>query len=96
MQDKEMEYIEKSVLVVPNSIFYLPAIHAYAGKLASDIGFKKDVVEKILLALEEAVTNVVKHAFEPDEKASYQIIFEPMPSGIRIIIKDKGNHEGRP
>ncbi len=44
----------------------------------------------ILLALEEAVVNVVKHSFEPDEIASYQLIFEPTASGIRIIVKDKG------
>ncbi len=84
------EQIDKSTLVVPNSLFFLSGIHAYAAAITGALGFDRDGVNKILLALEEAVTNVVKHAFEPDEKATYQIMFEPLPSGIRIIIKDKG------
>jgi len=44
----------------------------------------------LLIALEEAIANVVKHAFEPGEKAGYQVIVDPITAGIRIIIKDKG------
>ena len=79
-----------STLIVPNDISYLPAIQAYAREIAENIGFQKMDVQMMLLALEEAIVNVVKHAFEPSEKATYQIIFEPISSGLRIIIKDKG------
>jgi serine/threonine-protein kinase RsbW len=44
----------------------------------------------ILLAVEEAVVNVIEHAFEPAEKASFQIIIEPSTTGLKIIVKDKG------
>ncbi|MDD5009528.1 MAG: GNAT family N-acetyltransferase [Syntrophorhabdaceae bacterium] len=79
-----------STLIVPNDIAYLPAIQAYAREIAENIGFQKMDVQMMLLALEEAIVNVVKHAFEPSEKATYQIILEPVSSGLRIIIKDKG------
>jgi len=72
-----------STLIVPNDISYLPAIQAYAREIAENIGFQKMDVQMMLLALEEAIVNVVKHAFEPSEKATYQIIFEPVSSGTQ-------------
>jgi anti-sigma regulatory factor (Ser/Thr protein kinase)/GNAT superfamily N-acetyltransferase len=81
---------ERSVLAVPNDIGYLPAIQAYAGEIAGKLGFNRSDTAKILLALEEAVVNVVEHAFEEGEKESYEVIFETVTAGVRIIIKDKG------
>ncbi len=88
-------YIESSMsgastLIIPNDLTYLSAIQAYAGEVAKRTGFQQTDVQMILLALEEAVVNVVKHAFEHDEEATYQITFKPMQSGLEIIIKDKG------
>ena len=81
---------ERSTITVPNDLGYLPAIQAYAGGIAGKLGFNEADTAKILLALEEAVVNVVEHAFEAGEKESYEIIFEPVTGGIRIIVKDKG------
>ncbi|MBA4417341.1 MAG: hypothetical protein C0392_05460 [Syntrophus sp. (in: bacteria)] len=82
--------IEKSTLIVPNDLAYLPAIHAYAGEVTKRIGFEQSDIDKIMLALEEAVVNVVEHAFDEEEQESYEIIFEPVATGIKIIVKDKG------
>ena len=82
--------IRTSYLTVPNDLSYLPAIQAFAAEFAQALGFQKSEIQMTLLALEEAVVNVVKHAFEPDEIATYQIVFEPMTLGLKIIIKDKG------
>jgi anti-sigma regulatory factor (Ser/Thr protein kinase) len=81
---------ETSCLTVPNNLSYLTAILAYAEGVAGIVGFRESETRLILLALEEAVANVIEHAFEPDEKASYQVIFEPLSSGLKIIVKDKG------
>ncbi len=79
-----------SRLVVPNNLLYLSAIQSYASEVAGKLGFQKHDIERIMLALEEAVVNVVKHSFEPGEKATYEIIFECMTAGLKIRIKDKG------
>ena len=84
------KYLEKSYLTIPNDLSFLAAIQAYTSEVAKAIGFQKSDIQMMLLALEEAVVNVVKHAFDPDEKATYQIILEPMSSGLKIIVKDKG------
>jgi serine/threonine-protein kinase RsbW len=81
---------QSSTITVPNDISYLPAIQAYAWEIAKQLGFQKMDIQMMLLALEEAIVNVVKHAFEPSERATYQVIFEPISSGLKIIIKDKG------
>ena len=81
---------ERSTITVPNDLGYLPAIQAYAGGIAGKLGFNESDTAKILLALEEAVVNVVEHAFEAGERESYEVIFEPVTAGIRIVVKDKG------
>lgn len=82
--------LENSCLTLPNNLSFLPAILSYTEGVAELVGFKKSEIQLILLALEEAVANVVEHAFGADEKASYQLIFEPLSSGLKIIVKDKG------
>ncbi len=77
-------------LTVPNDLSYLPGIQAFAAEFARMAGFEASEIQMTLLALEEAVVNVVKHSFEPDEIATYQLIFEPTTAGIEIVVKDKG------
>jgi serine/threonine-protein kinase RsbW len=90
MEYLKKAYMEKSAITVPNDLSYLSAVQAYAEEVARSVGFQRSDIQMTLLALEEAMVNVVKHAFDEHEKAAYQIIFEPITSGLKIIIKDKG------
>ncbi len=86
-----MEHLpENSTLTVPNDLFYLPAIQAFVSEVAEKAGLGKRDITMLLVALEEAIVNVVEHAFEPDEKATFQVIVMPGNSGITVVIKDKG------
>ncbi|HEY3275505.1 MAG TPA: ATP-binding protein [Syntrophorhabdaceae bacterium] len=78
-----------SSLTVTSELSYLPAIQAFAREFARETGFGSNDQEMIVLALEEAVTNVIEHAFESTEQ-SFQIIFEPSAGGMEIIVKDMG------
>ncbi|MDD3846963.1 MAG: GNAT family N-acetyltransferase [Syntrophorhabdaceae bacterium] len=82
--------IESSSLTIPNDLAYLPAIQAFLSEVMGRCGYNERDTTMVLIALEEAIVNVVKHAFEPGEKASYQVIVDPITAGIRIIVKDKG------
>ena len=77
-------------LTVPNDIKFLPVIIANVSKIAELMGFGKDAISKIELGTEEAVANVLKHAFEPGEKTVFNVIMEPMMLGLKIIIKEDG------
>ncbi len=78
-----------SSLTVTSELSYLPAIQAFAREFARETGFGGNDQEMIVLALEEAVTNVIEHAFESGEQP-FQIIFKPSTGGIEIIVKDMG------
>jgi len=82
--------LRKSTLALPNETSCLPAVQAFAREIAQYIGFNKGDTEKILLALEEATTNVIEHAFEEGEETTFEVSFEPLSTGLKIIIKDKG------
>ncbi len=79
-----------SELSIPNDISYLPAIHAYAERVADQCGFGERDKTMILLAIEEAVTSVIEHAFECGEKAAFTILFECASTCLSIAIRDKG------
>jgi anti-sigma regulatory factor (Ser/Thr protein kinase) len=81
---------EQSQLTVPNDLSYLSAIQAYVAEIGKKIGFEQEELLQIHLGVEEAVTNVIKHAFDPREKATFHIICQPLPIGLRIIIKERG------
>ena len=81
---------ENSILTVPNDLLYLPAIQAFVSEVADKGGFSRRDTTMRLTAIEEAVVNVVRHAFEPDEKVTFQVIVAPGNSGITVIVKDKG------
>ncbi len=77
-------------LEVPNDIRYLPIILGNVSGIADMTGFKKGDISAIELGTEEAVSNVIKHAFNPDEKVYFSVIIQPETLGLRIIIKEKG------
>jgi len=55
------------------------------------VGFAGDDISRIELAVEEAVSNVVQHAFlDDDEPGAFDIGCEQVTLGLRIIIREKG------
>ena len=81
---------EYSKLSVPNDISYGSVVGAYVVSVAIKIGFKQDEQQMIELGVDEAFTNVVEHAFEPEEDATFDIICERIPLGLKVAIQDKG------
>jgi len=77
-------------LTIPNDLSYIPIARLCVSEAARKFGFPQESLFKIELALEEAASNVVQHAFEVSEDNTFDIICERIPSGMRIIIKEKG------
>ncbi len=68
----------------------LPAVLAYIHEVAGKAGFAGDDLQRIQIAAEEAVTNIIKHAFEPGQKETFDVICEEVPLGFRIVIRERG------
>ena len=85
-----MSGLDSLKLTVPNDLSYLDIALSFIRETAAKFGFEKTELGQIELAGEEAVTNVIKHAFEKGEHSSFDIICERIPLGIKVVIKDKG------
>lgn len=77
-------------LIIPNDLAFLPIAISFVRENAVMIGFDDQATKDIELAAEEAVSNVIQHAFSPGEKEEFSIICEPTTLGLKIVIKDKG------
>jgi len=77
-------------LTIPNDFSYLPIVLTCVRETAQKFGFEGPLLGKIELAVEEAISNVIKHAFASSETSTFDIICERIPPGIRIRIKEKG------
>ncbi len=78
------------VLTVPADLGYLRVIQQCAHAVGEKFGFEVESLGKIELGIEEAVSNVVKHAFSVSEQSTFDMVFERVPLGMRIRIKEKG------
>jgi len=61
-------------------------VRAYAGAL----GFTPRELDQIELGVEEAVSNVVRHAFPPDEPNQFELTCRATPLGLELLLHDQG------
>jgi len=85
-----MEIKKISTLHLPVDLAYLSAAQAFINELARLAKFSQKDITFFNIAVEEAITNVVKHAFLPDEDATFDVICELTPVEFKVIIKDQG------
>lgn len=90
-----MIYLNKKIekeLIVKSSTDNLAKVREFTKKAAEESGFSEETVGKIILAVDEACTNIIKHAykFSPDGKIVISIKFDSAKFTISII--DEGIH----
>lgn len=77
-------------LTLPNDIQYLTVILGYVRKLAELAGFSVREQQELEIATEEAVTNVIRHAFAPGEVGAYDVRCEITPVSMIVAVHDQG------
>jgi serine/threonine-protein kinase RsbW len=85
-----MKTIHHSKLSIQNNIESLPEAEACVNSIAELIGFNSHDNKQIQLALEEVLTNIIKHSFAPDQLEDIKIDFQQIPLGLKISIWVKG------
>jgi anti-sigma regulatory factor (Ser/Thr protein kinase) len=53
-------------------------------------GFTEEEVRRIVLAMDEACTNVIRHAYGGDPGGSIDIEAHPIEDGLRFVVIDHG------
>lgn len=70
---------------------HLAEVRNFVAKHAAEFGFKKQDVADIRLAVDEAYTNIIKHAYKNDEKKSVDIELGYNSSKFWISLLDTGD-----
>ncbi len=68
----------------------LDAIRDFAGQAARDAGMDDSEVYEVELAVDEACTNVIEHAYGRDKKGEIECTCDARENGLTIVIRDHG------
>ena len=83
--------VKKFSLVIPSDDEFLDLIRNFVGKIAETAGFDDDSVNKIQLSVDEACTNVMKHAYKGEKSKDVHIEVELNSKKIVVSVVDKGS-----
>ena len=86
--------MEQSLLVrslsIPNETRELRSVRAFAAEAVHRGGVPKAFENGILLAIDEAVANIITHAYEEGRKDLIEIVIEVDPRRFTVVIRDSG------
>jgi serine/threonine-protein kinase RsbW len=77
-------------LSVASATENLELIREFIGRLAREAGFDEDSAMQIELAVDEASTNVIKHAYRYNPAHTVDIIAQFDAEKMEIVISDRG------
>ncbi len=84
-----MQLNESIKMTFPNKLNYSFIVQSFVREIAKMIGFTREALEQIDIAIEESVSNVMVHASD-EENPTFDIICEKIAGGIKITIKEMG------
>jgi serine/threonine-protein kinase RsbW len=76
----------------PSEDRYLHMVHQLTKQLAETTGFDSTEAEKIALAVDEATTNVIQHAYRGEPGHDIEVHFDTEGESLSIVIL----HDGEP
>ncbi len=77
-------------LTIPSSTRFLEDVREFVTTHASEAGFSDMVVEQLKMAVDEACTNVIEHAYEGESEQPVEIAIILSRDKLTIRIRDKG------
>ncbi|MCB0729411.1 MAG: ATP-binding protein [Ignavibacteriae bacterium] len=79
-------------LTVKSSTKNLAKIRTFVKKLSTEVGFDDETANKIVLATDEACTNIIKHAYKYSQTGIINVNISLLSDKFRIAITDEGSH----
>jgi len=77
-------------LTIPSSTRFLEDVREFVSMHAADAGFDDMVVEQLKMAVDEACTNVIEHAYAGQNEQPIDIAIILNTDKLTIRIRDKG------
>jgi len=81
-------------LTLPAQADSIPVIRHVLGAYAEALALPPDVIEDMRLAVTEACTNVVRHAYDGDPAGPIDVVVKPDGEHIDVIVSDRGRGMG--
>jgi serine/threonine-protein kinase RsbW len=69
---------------------HLVEVREFVSAAAQEFGFTDEEISKIALAVDEACTNIIKHAYRFDPNKKITLTIHPADSEFQIVIEDNG------
>src|SRR5690625_2537660 len=85
---EEFDFIE---MEVPAKAEYVGVIRLSISGIASRMGFSYEEIEDLKVAISEAVTNVVSHAYENKVQGEVMIGFGIYDDRLEVMVSDQGD-----
>lgn len=83
--------MEKEI-VIKSTTDNLAHVRTFTKRAAVECGFSEDAVGKIVLAVDEACTNIIKHAYNFSADGEILIVIKSDSSKFAVSITDEGKH----
>jgi anti-sigma regulatory factor (Ser/Thr protein kinase) len=81
-------------LTIPSMPRCLAVIRSAVGCMARQEGFPAETIDQLVLATDEALTNVIKHGYDGDPAGQIVMMLRPLRSagkpGLDVVILDRG------
>ena len=78
----------KDRLTVANDTRHLLAVRDFITRMARHGGLSDEEVHKIVVAIDEAVTNIIEHGYNKDEKGTIELEADWEGGKFQVVIRD--------
>ena len=75
---------------LPSHPRYLAVVRAAVGELSSVSGFAEDQCRALVLAVDEALANIIRHAYRSDFERPVEVRCRVLPDRLEITLLDQG------
>src|SRR5580704_13051938 len=77
--------------VMPSDTRYLPVVRGATGALAAAIGWEESECRAIALAVDEAIANVIRHAYHNRADGVIELECREIAEGLEVSMLDNGD-----
>ena len=75
---------------------HLPVVRAAVEKMCDLLGMDSDATGGVVLSVDEAMTNIIKHAYDGDRGQPIDLVMTPVgqpdPTALEICLSDRGRY----
>jgi serine/threonine-protein kinase RsbW len=77
-------------LIITASFSSLEKIRDYFSQAAKEAGLDEDAVFEVQVAVDEAASNIIDHAYEGECESEIECSYELLSDGLKLILHDHG------